>query len=178
MPNFRRHYVPGGWYFFTVNLHDRRQDYLVRHMDEFRAAYRETVSHLPFETMAICILPDHFHLLARLPEGEHDFSRRIQALKTNFSKRLPKTIRAPNRAQQHKQECGIWQSRFWEHLIRDPRDWENHIHYIYYNPVKHGYVQRVSDWPYSSFHRDVGLGLLPADWGNNVGTDIQNLYDD
>ncbi|OSI10998.1 REP-associated tyrosine transposase [Neisseria zoodegmatis] len=178
MPNFRRHYVPGGMYFFTVNLNDRSKDYLIRYIDEFRTAYRETLRHLPFETVAVCILPDHFHCIMRLPEHDRDFSRRIQNLKINFSKRLPEEIRSPNTAQSNKRESGIWQSRFWEHAIRNERDLENHIHYIYYNPVKHGHTEKVCNWPYSSFRHDVALGLFDAAWGGNMPSEIQNLYHD
>ncbi|WP_455709088.1 REP-associated tyrosine transposase [Exercitatus varius] len=78
-------------------------------------------------------------------------------------------------SQLKKRESGIWQRRFWEHLIRDDRDLNNHIDYIYYNPVKHGYVTKVSDWEYSSFHRDVRLGLLDEDWGGDICHEISCL---
>ncbi|WP_169709812.1 REP-associated tyrosine transposase [Neisseria canis] len=154
------------------------KNYLTRYIGEFRVAYRETLWHLPFETVAICILPDHFHCIMRLPEHDRDFSRRIQNLKINFSKRLPEGIRSPNTTQSNKRESGIWQSRFWEHAIRNERDLENHIHYIYYNPVKHGHAEQVCDWPYSSFHQDVASGLFNAVWGSSMPSEIQNLYND
>lgn len=176
MSNFRRHYVKGGTYFLTVNLNDRRQDYLVRYIDAFRAAFRETHQYLPSETFAICILPDHFHWVLTLPENDHNFSRRIHSLKTNFTCRLPTSLRTPNTGQNNKQESGIWQSKFWEHCIRDERDLYNHIAYTYYNPVKHGCAKSVAAWPYSSFHRDVSEGLFPADWGGTLSEGIKNLY--
>jgi putative transposase len=61
-----------------------------------------------------------------------------------------------------------WQRRFWEHAIRDDADLERHIDYIHFNPVKHGKVTRVLDWPHSSFHRFVERGLLPSDWGGDL----------
>ncbi|STZ76298.1 putative type I restriction-modification system DNA methylase [Bergeriella denitrificans] len=132
--------------------------------------------YLPSETLAICILPDHFHWVVVLPENDHDFSRRIQNLKINFTKRLPLSLYNPQAGQTGKRESGIWQSKFWEHAIRDERDLYNHIAYTYYNPVKHGYAKSVADWPFSSFHRDVSDGLFPIDWGGAVSEEIKNLY--
>ena len=67
-----------------------------------------------------------------------------------------------------KREKGIWQRRYWEHAIRDDADFERHVDYIHYNPVKHGLVSRVVDWPHSSFHRYVEEGILPADWAGDA----------
>lgn len=165
MPNYQRDKIKGGTYFITVVLQDRRCDFLVRYIDEFRAAFRETLSHYPFETIAITVLPDHFHLILKLPEHQDNYSRIIQVLKANFTKRLPENCRQPNRSQQRKGEAGIWQRRFWEHRIRDERDLNQHIDYTYFNPVKHGYVVHAKDWLYSSFHRDVKRGLFEMNWG-------------
>ena len=66
-------------------------------------------------------------------------------------------------------EVALWQRRFWEHTIRDEKDFERHVDYIHFNPVKHGLVERVRDWPYSSFHRYVREGVLPDDWGGDAG---------
>lgn len=176
MSNYRRYYTYGGTYFITAVLQDRRCDWLVRHIREFREAYRETLQHCPFETVAVTVLPDHFHLVLRLPENSNDFSRIVQVLKTNFSKRLPASYRRPNASQSGKSEAGIWQRRFWEHKIRDDADLENHISYTYFNPVKHGLVRQVCEWTHSSFHRDVKKGLFSADWGACLSENIQNLY--
>lgn len=164
---YRRLYVKGGIYFFTVVLQNRKSDYLLRYIKEFRQAYAETIKNAPFKTIAICILPDHFHLLMQLPEGDDNFSERIRLLKINFNKRLPSWCRSPSDNQQKRRELGIWQRRFWEHLIKDEKDLANHIDYIYYNPVKHGYVKQVKDWALSSFHRDVNNGIYSRDWGGN-----------
>lgn len=176
MPDYRRDYVYGGTYFITAVLQERRCDWLVRYIHEFREAYRETLQHCPFETVALTVLPDHFHLALRLLENSNDFSRIIQVLKTNFSKRLPQSHRPPNTSQHKKGEAGIWQRRFWEHKIRDDADLENHAFYTYFNPVKHGLVGQVRDWPYSSFHRDVKQGIFPADWGGELPKNVCNLY--
>lgn len=175
---YRRRKISGGLYFLTVVLQNRKANYLVRYIDEFRKAYAETQSRAPFETVAICILPDHFHLLMKLPEGDQDFSKRIRLLKLNFNKRLPIECRDPSTNQRNRREAGIWQRRFWEHLIRDDEDLANHCDYIYYNPVKHGYVKSVRDWQYSSFHRDVRNGIYAEDWGRDVNDKIRNLYNE
>jgi putative transposase len=65
-------------------------------------------------------------------------------------------------------ERGIWQRRFWEHLIRDDADYARHVEYCYFNPIKHGHARRARDWPHSSFHRDVRHGLFPLDWAGEV----------
>ncbi|HGO5855128.1 TPA: transposase [Mannheimia haemolytica] len=166
---YRRLNIKGGIYFLTVVLQDRKSDYLLRYIAEFRQAYTETQKNAPFETIAICILPNHFHLLMKLPDGDEDFSKRIRLLKINFNKRIPlgACTLSYSYNQQKRRELGIWQRRFWEHLIRDEKDLANHIDYIYYNPVKHGYVKQVKDWKFSSFHRDVKKGIYHQNWGGN-----------
>ena len=191
MSNYRRVYVQGGTYFFTVVLENRQSDLLCQYINEFRQAYAETFSYYPFETIAICILPDHFHWVVQFPENEKNYSKILNNLKRNFSKRLPEKYKMPhcrvsnpahhssiNQSKLHKRELGIWQRRFWEHCIRDDLDLERHIFYTYFNPVKHGYAKRVRDWAYSSFHRDVKLGLFPNNWGDFADDEWTNLYDD
>lgn len=167
MSRYRRMKVENGMYFITAVLQNRKANYLIHYIDEFRVAYKETQSHCPFETIALCILPNHFHLIMQLPENDMNFSKRIRLLKLNFTKRLPLECRQPTASHIKRREAGIWQRRFWEHLIRDDQDLVNHWDYIYYNPVKHGYVQAVKDWAYSSFHRDVKRDIFPEDWGGH-----------
>lgn len=176
MSEYRRYFVKGGIYFFTLVLQDRSKDWLTRYIQQFKEAYKETLTHYPFETIAITILPDHLHWIMKLPDGDDNFARRIQLLKINFSKRLPANLKNPNLSQQKKNELGIWQRRYWEHNIRDEQDLEKHLFYTYYNPVKHGYVKSVSDWQYSSFHRDVKQGLIEENWGKFVPNEIYQLY--
>lgn len=160
---YRRATVAGGSWFFTVNLADRQQDYLVRHVEALRVAVRQTRQRYPFEIVAMVVMPDHLHAVWTLPPGDADFSIRWAMIKSRFSRGVlvGEHIR-DSRAL--KRERGIWQRRFWEHQIRDDADLQAHVDYIHYNPVKHGYVQRVADWPYSSFHRFVRQGWLPVDW--------------
>ncbi len=168
MPRYRRAKIEGGLFFFTVTLADRPSDILVRNIDTLRHAYMTAHNRYPFETVAICVLPDHLHAVWALPQGDMDYSLRWSAIKSGFSRAFPHTaLRSPT--QIARREKGLWRRRFWEHAIRDDRDLERHVDYIHFNPVKHGYASRVSDWPHSSFHRYVAEGQLPADWGGDVG---------
>ncbi len=164
MPDYRRVRVPGGTYFFTINLLDRRSDLLVREIDALRNAVRRTRRERPFRIDAWVVLPDHMHCVLTLPEGDDDFSSRIRAIKIRFVRAVPATERR-TRVRARRGERGIWQRRFWEHTIRDEADLARHLDYIHFNPVKHGYVSRAGDWPYSTFHRLVSAGVYPADWG-------------
>jgi putative transposase len=134
-------------------------------------ALRDAVAHTrqnyPFDIDAIVILPDHLHAVLTLPLDDADFSTRWRLIKTRFAKALPKQERL-SAARKARNERGIWQRRFWEHLIRDETDYARHVEYCYINPVKHGLVTRVSDWPHSSFHRDVKRGTLPQDWAGDA----------
>jgi putative transposase len=163
MPNYRRAFVPGGCWFFTANLLDRRSRLLTDEIEALREATRRTLARLPFHIDAFVVLPDHIHTIWTLPSGDPDFSTRWRSIKIQFSKSIPKTERL-NRVRRARGERAIWQRRFWEHLIRDEEDYRQHVEYCYINPVKHGLVTRVRDWPFSSFHRDVTAGLFPEDW--------------
>ncbi|MCD9029423.1 transposase [Luteimonas sp. BDR2-5] len=163
-------WLPGGTYFFTVNLLDRDTRLLVEHIDVLRVAFRLAQSARPFDPVAVVVLPEHLHCVWRLPRGDADNATRWRHIKSLFSRDLPPAERRCAR-RMSKGERGIWQRRYWEHLVRDERDLAAHVDYIHFNPVKHGYVTRVRDWPYSSFHRDVRRGDLPADWaGTFEGT--------
>ena len=145
----------GGTFFFTVTLKNRQSSLLVDHVDLLRESVRYVKSRRPFAIVAWVILPDHIHAIWRLPEGDNDFSRRWQLIKMLFTKKLKERT--------HR-KVSVWQDRFWEHEIRNDKDLRAHIHYCYLNPVKHDYVLSTRDWPYSSFHRDVALGLFDIHW--------------
>jgi putative transposase len=172
MPNYRRTRIDGGAYFFTLTLEDRSSDLLVREIARLRRAYFYVQQRRPFETLAICVLPDHLHAVWSLPPDDRDFASRWNLFKSGFSRGLPAASRTESK--KRKREKGIWQRRYWEHVIRDSRDLERHINYIHFNPVKHRLVPRVYDWPHSSFHRYVKRGDLPADWGG----DTRDMPDD
>jgi putative transposase len=133
-------------------------------IDELRTDFRETRRRHPFTIDAMVVLPDHLHAVWTLPEHDGNFATRWRQIKSAFSRHVPtgERISAGHAA---KGERGIWQRRYWEHTIRDENDFPHHIDYVRINPVKHGLVTRVRDWPYSSFHRMVRLGIYPEDWG-------------
>jgi putative transposase len=122
----------------------------------------------PFTTEAICVLPDHIHTLLTLPENDTNYSLRIREIKRLFTIQYLAVFGEfyqRNTSRTHKKEATVWQRRFWEHTIRDEQDYENHFDYIHYNPVKHGLVNNVADWSWSSFHRYVKAGVYAPDWG-------------
>jgi putative transposase len=163
MSDYRRARIPGGTYFFTVNLLDRQSQLLVKHIDLFRRAVRETLARHPFHIDAWVVLPDHTHCVWTLPPGDENYSQRWRSIKHHLSRHLHEI-----EAVSSVRERGIWQKRFWEHTIRDDTDHEAHINYCYINPVKHGWVVHARDWPYSTFHRDVRAGLYPLDWAIDI----------
>jgi putative transposase len=167
MTNYRRNFLAGGTYFFTANLMDRDRWLLTDNIGLLRAAFRYVRKRHPFKTDAMVVLPDHMHVLWTLPPGDTDFPKRWGLIKSTFSRSLP-TTEPVSASRLRKGERGIWQRRYWEHTIRDERDFSHHADYIHFNPVKHGYVGRAADWPYSSFRRMVRLGLYPQDWGGET----------
>ena len=163
MPDYRRNRVPGGTYFFTANLLDRRSDLLVTHVDALRDAVRDVRARSPFHIDAWVVLPEHMHCIWTLPPGDHDYSGRWRALKKAFTKSLPAT--EPRSAVRVRRgERGIWQRQFWEHTVRDERDYAVHMDYVHFNPVKHGLAAHPADWPFSSFRRCVAAGFYPGEW--------------
>ncbi|MFO1105388.1 MAG: transposase [Amaricoccus sp.] len=170
MSTYRRVAVPGAISFFTVRLAGWRSQALVEHADALRAAFVATAREHPVRVDAMVMLPEHLHAVWRLPEGDADFPLRGRKLKTRFTRAVGRRVGdspTPWRRSEskvRKGERGLWQRRYWEHMIRDAEDWRRHVGYCWFNPVRHGLVGAVRDWPLSSFHRDVRRGLVPADW--------------
>ena len=108
----------------------------------------------PFYIDGWVVLPDHMHCIWTLPQGDDDYAKRMRLVKTLFSKKMPKTERLSS-VRQRKGERGIWQRRYWEHTIRDEQDYTTHMDYLHYNPVKHGYADKVMDWPHTTFKHHV-----------------------
>ena len=165
MSNYRRADATGATYFFTVTLANRQSDLLVKDIERLKQAFKLTASTASFETIAICVLPDHLHCIWQLPVGDNAYPQRWAAIKARFSRGLD-AVETRSDSKITKREKGIWQRRYWEHQIRDEHHFANHIDYIHHNPVKHGLVEQVSDWPYSTFHNDVKRGVYPAHWGS------------
>jgi len=184
MPNYRRAIVPGGTFFFTVVSWQRRP--VLCHPDiraTLRAAITTVREAYPFTINAWVLLPDHLHCVWTLPDGDTDFAVRWAMIKRfvtrwtggsgDGARSAPYGGSAPcggaapcdgaSRLRRH--EGGLWQRRFWEHQVRDQADLNRCLNYLHWNPVKHGHVDRVADWPYSTFHRFVRVGMYPKDWG-------------
>jgi putative transposase len=167
MSRYIRARTPGATYFFTVVLQDRSARYLVDHVAELRASFSELKAKHPLQIDAMVVLPDHLHAIWTLPMEDQDFSNRWMLVKQAFTRRLHAAglLEPPAAAPRARGRRSLWQNRFWEHQIIDQDDFQRHVDYIHFNPVKHGWVLRAREWPYSSLHRYVRAGLLPPDWG-------------
>jgi putative transposase len=169
MPNYRRAITPGGTFFFTVVTYRRRLLFdhaKARHI--LRETVREVPSNSPFIIDAWVLLPDHLHCIWTLPPDDTDFSLRWNRIKSTFSNRAKPLFHVEqwlNDSQRNHRESTIWQRRFWEHQIRNEEEYRIYMEYIHYNPVKHGWVPQVVDWPFSTFHRSVRAGVYPVGWG-------------
>jgi putative transposase len=162
MPNYRRIYEPGAYYFFTVVTHQRNPVFADKsNVEVFKKAISTVKQKHPFKTIALVVMPDHLHTIWRMPENDSDFSIRWQLIKTFCSRKI---MVKP-----------LWQNRFWEHVIEDETDLHKHLDYIYYNPVKHGYVTKAVDWPYSTFKREIELGRYSVEWGQIEPKSLSNL---
>jgi len=179
MPNYKRLKSCGSTYFFTVVTHQRRPIfYIPECIEHLRSSIIETRRSYPFLIEAWVLLPEHMHCIWTLPDAEFDYSRRWGLIKQGFTKRtrglLPDQTNSLSRIK-HR-EASVWQRRFWEHQIRDEKDFNNHFDYIHFNPVKHGHVKRVQDWPFSTFHRSVKEGIYPVDWAGGGLDDLKQEY--
>ncbi len=172
---YRRANVTGGTYFFTVNLAQRHLCLLVDHVDVLRAAVKAVKQKHPFYIDAFVVLPDHLHAIWTLPENDADFATRWMLIKAGFSRCMAKGEHR-NISRTQKGERGIWQRRYWEHLIRDERDYEQHVNYIHYNPVKHRHVKLAAEWAYSSIHRYIMTGMIEHDWSGHVANNSEGGY--
>ena len=160
---YRRTTVPGGTYFFTVNLANRASDLLVTRIDVLREAVKAVKQRYPFRILAWVVLPEHMHAIWEMPIDDADYSKRWMLIKQRFSWAIERR-EAIGASRRSKGERGIWQRRFWEHCIKGEQGLARHVDCVHINPVKHGYVVRASDWPYSSIHRYIGQGMLTPDW--------------
>lgn len=173
MANYRRWRLAGGSYFFTLVTKDRTR--IFEHAVARRLLgqqLRECRRVRPFEVNAIVLLPEHLHTIWTLPRGDQEYSARWAWIKKEFTKAWlavggAQVMVSP--ARNARRDRGVWQPRFWEHVIRDEGDFDRHLDYIHYNPVKHGHVNVPADWQWSSIHRWVKAGVYEAEWGRSSG---------
>jgi putative transposase len=169
MPNYRRYFVAGGTYFFTIVTMDRAR-ILTTDLgrDCLSAALHDVREQWPFEIVAIVLLPDHWHTVWSLPPGDSRYSLRMGAVKEKFTEAWLKAGGAERpiyKSRKRRRERGVWQRRFYEHTCRDEEDLHRCVDYIHWNPKKHGLVDRIQDWRWSSFHRFVVTGEYALNWG-------------
>ena len=169
MSNYLRNYVPGGSYFFTVVTENRApilNNDIARNC--LRAAFRHCLQDFPFHADALVMLPDHIHAIWTLPADDCDYSKRWGIIKKHFTQswlNLNGQEQQISLSKQRYRRRGVWQRRFWEHTLRDQQDYNRHFDYLHYNPIKHGCTLKLSDYPYSSFHRWVKQGVYTEQWG-------------
>ena len=179
MPNYRRWYVPGGTYFFTVVTFARRRFLTSASARRLlRKAIEGVRGEMPFQIVAWVLLPDHLHTVWTLPSGDCGYSRRWRAIKGAFTKTYLAAggqEGARSASRRGRGEAAVWQRRFWEHTVRDEDDLALCVDYIHWNPVKHGLARRAGDWPWSTFHRYVKAGQYGPGWGT---VDPCRGYDD
>ena len=173
---YRRSLEKGGVYFFTLVTNQRQPILTIENnVQRLRNAFKYEKQKRPFNMEAIVILPDHIHCLWRLPEDDCEYSKRWSAIKRYFSIGCESVTAELTKSRKNKREKAVWQRRFWEHTIKNEADWQRHIDYIHYNPVKHGLVSKVKDWPYSSFRKFVMKGYYSEDWGSLEPENIAGL---
>jgi putative transposase len=179
MSNYRRSRTAGGTWFFTVVTHHRRPILTEpSSRSVLKAMIGEVRRDLPFTIDGWVLLPDHIHTIWSLPEGDRNFSKRWGLIKAGVTRQLKELFPQQefiSDSRQRRHEGGIWQRRFWEHEIRDETDFARHMDYLHYNPVKHGLVEHVNDWPYSTFHRYVKCGVYPADWCGGESSSLSGM---
>lgn len=176
MPNYRRA-REGNTYFFTVVTYNRQPILCLKESRPvLRKIIKETQRAMPFTIDAWGLMPDHLHCIWTLPEGDGDYSKRWGLIKAGYTKRVGKTlvgkVESVSGSRLKHREQAVWQRRFWEHRIRDEKDYEMHCDYIHYNPVKHGLVIAPKDWAYSSFERYVNRGVYSRDWASSEGVEF------
>lgn len=165
MSDYRRAQDAGACYFFTLVTH-QRQPLLTqpRLREALRLAIVQVRQRYPFNICGWVLLPDHLHCLWQLPEEDADYGLRWSMIKRLTSQAFV-CDGGISLSRRLRRESGLWQRRFWEHRIRDEADYRRHMDYLHWNPMRHGLVERVGDWPWSSYHRLVREGVYPADWG-------------
>ncbi len=174
MTDYRRAFVAGGCYFFTVITQDRRPLFAdPANVARLREGFRRVKAAHPFDIDAAVILPEHLHTIWRLPEGDVDYPLRWRKIKHFFSIGMQVGTLRPSLSKRH--EKGVWQRRYWEHALRDEADWQRHMDYVHFNPVKHGHVSKPGDWPYSSFAQAEAAGLYSPGWGEQMPASLSGL---
>ena len=173
--NYRRAFVPNGYVHIIITSYERKSVF-IENIEILRTSFKNVQKLYKFEIIAICVLPDHIHLIFH-PKDINNYPKIISSIKHYFSRNVGQVCPTYNLkiGYKNKREKGIFQRRYWEHTIVSEEELKNQINYIHYNPVKHGLVDNVRDWKYSSFHKFVKEGLYENNWG--CFEDIKNIKD-
>ncbi len=171
--NYKRVFIPNSYVHLIVVAYNRK-DIFVKNIELLRNSFKNAKQYYNFEILAICVLPEHIHMILN-PNNINDYPKIITSIKYYFSKNYDVGVETPTYGYINKGEKGIFQRRYFEHTICSQEELNNHINYIHYNPVKHGYVKSVKDWEYSSFHKFVENNLYDNSWG--CTKDIENIKD-
>lgn len=165
--NYHRLFIPNSYVFITI-VTSKRRNILIDNINILKSAIKKSIDIYNYEIFAICILPDHIHMIIK-PYKIKDYPNIVKLIKTNFSKHIDKStikdykLSASNIS---KKEFDIWQRRYYEHTIISEEDLYKHTDYIHYNPIKHQHVKALKDWKYSSFHKFVQNNFYEKDWCN------------
>lgn len=168
MPNYRRYYLKGYQYIFITVVTFNRNKILLDNIELLRNSFKYALNKFDFEIFAIAVLDDHFHIILKVKNTE-DYPKIIYSVKNYFSRRIDKSFLNQenlSKSKQKRREKGVWQRRYWDHIIRNEQDLNVHLDYIHYNPVKHGFVTAPKDYKYSSFEKFVKLGFYDENWYN------------
>ena len=171
--NYRRAFIQNSFLHLIIVSYERKNIF-VDNINLLRLAFKNAKQFFSFKIIAICVLPDHIHVILN-PKNIKEYPKIITSIKYYFSKNYNVGVETPTYGYVNKGEKGIFQRRFFEHTITSEEELNNQIDYIHYNPVKHGLVNNICDWQYSSFHKFVKQGLYENDWGNTK--DIKNIKD-
>jgi len=164
---YRRLFVEGHSYFFTIVTY-QRNPILIKNIELLREAFRNAKAKFHFSIDAIVVLPDHLHTIMSF-ENSLEYPKIIGNIKKEFSslcnpKYFAHLMQSHSRNQQNYKP--VWQKRFYEHTIRDEKDYNIRLNYIHFNPIKHNLVDRAKDWKYSSFDKFVKCGVYDESWGD------------
>ena len=175
MANYKRVFEDGYSYFLTIVTH-QRNPILVKNIELLKESFVYSKTKYKYKIEAVVILPDHFHIIIT-PEVALDYPKIVRSIKQNFSKNCnPLDYKHLSQSASREKEGykPIWQKRYFEHTIRDERDFKNRFDYIHFNPVKHKFVTKAKDWEFSSFHKFVKAGYYNQNWANfNEETDYE-----
>jgi putative transposase len=161
--NYKRYFIPNSMVFITIVTYNRKE-FLLDYIDLIKRSFKYTKTKISFNIVAIVILKNHIHLILQ-PENINDYPNIIKYFKTYFSRNINIDNSDLTEGKKHKKEKGIWQSRYWAHIILDENDLNKHIDYIHFNPMKH-YNIAPKDWEYSSFKKYVNNKFYDINWCN------------